>query len=644
MKSSNYPNLLSPLSIGNVTLRNRLIVSAMVTAYCTDDGFATERYIAYHEEKAKGGWGLIITEDYAVSREGRGYDCAGLWKDEQIAGHAELVERVHAHGAKIFAQIYHAGRQVHPAMPMDDMPAAPSAIPCPRMRGGARELTQEGIRNIVSQFGDCALRAKKAGFDGVEVHGGHGYLLAEFLSWHANKRVDRYGGSLPNRLRMPLEVIQDIKDKCGEDFPIIYRFSTIEMIRDGNTIEDSMYIAHCLEEAGVSAIHASLGLYGTPYSIVPPLNIQAGWAVHLAEAVKKAVQIPVIAVSRITEPGMAENILRMKRADAVAMGRNSLADPHLPRKLMEGRPEDIRCCIGCVQGCQGYLSKNQPIRCLVNPELGFEEKREFKKAETPKLVYVAGGGAGGMQAAITAAECGHKVVLFEKADRLGGQFALACVPPDKGSLSSFTSWAIGQVEKLGIEVKLNTALDLDICEAGKPDAVIVAAGAVPAAPSSIPGLDGDSVYFVSDILSGKVNLYNKKLLVAGGGAAGTETADYLSDFGNAVTILEAQSALCSDEPGNRRTFLLNALERKNVRLLTSCSLLAVEGRNVEYDCNGVRNSEEFDAVILALGMKADHSLEDALKGRFKVIAIGDAVKARNAMESIREGFLAAVSV
>lgn len=616
----------------------------MVTDYCTDDGFSTERYIAYHEEKAKGKWGLIITEDYAVSREGRGYNCAGLWKDEQIVGHAELVKRVHKHGSKIFAQIYHAGRQVHPSMPMDDLPEAPSAIPCPRMHMGARELTQEGIRRIVSQFGDCALRAKKAGFDGIEIHGGHGYLLAEFLSWHSNKRVDEYGGPLPNRLRMPLEVIQDIQNKCGSDFPIIYRFSTIEMIRDGNCLEDSIYIAHRLEDAGVAAIHASLGLYGTPYTIVPPLNIQPGWAVHLAEAVKKAVQIPVLTVSRITEPIMAENILRMKRADAIVMGRNSLADPYLPVKLMEDRPEDIRRCIGCLQGCQGYLSKNQPIRCLVNPELGFEEKREFKKTLSPKLVYVAGGGVGGMQAAITAANCGHRVVLFESSGKLGGQFALACIPPDKGNLSSFTSWQIGQLKKLNIEVRLNTPLTLDICENGKPDTVIVATGSKPIIPSSIVGISSPSVYLSSEILKGNVNFYNKKLLVAGGGAAGAETADYLSDFGNTVTIIEMQPTLCADETGTRRIFLMNALARKSVHQLTSCKLLSINGNKVEIDCQGIHQDEEFDAVILALGMTADNSLENSLKDSFRVIAVGDAVQARNAMESIREGFLAALSI
>ena len=388
--SEQYPHLFSPLKIGTLTTANRLFVSAMVTNFCDMDGFATERYIAYHEEKAKGGWGLIITEDYAVTPDGRGFKTPGLWKDEQIAGHRELTRRVHQYQSRIFAQIYHCGRQTHPLMPYTRKPATASALNCPACLMDTRELTIPEIQEIVTQFADCASRAKAAGFDGVEIHGAHGYLIAQFMSWHANKRVDEYGGPLGNRMRFPLEIISAIKQTCGADFPVTFRISGEELVRDGRTIEDTVYIATLLEKAGIDGLHVSMGTYGAPDSIIPPAGSEPGRAIRYAEAVKQAVSIPVFAVNRISEPGMAENILRMGRADAVVMGRGSLADPHLPAKVMEGRLEDVRRCIGCMQGCVGNLHKLDGIACLVNPELGYEEKQECRPAREKKKVVVIG--------------------------------------------------------------------------------------------------------------------------------------------------------------------------------------------------------------------------------------------------------------
>lgn len=645
MYQETYEHIFTPLSIGSVTVPNRLFVAPMVSNFCDEDGMATEQYIAYHEEKAKGGWGLIITEDYAVSKEGRGYITAGLWHDGQIDSHRKLTERVHAHGGIVFAQIYHAGRQIHGKVPRENLPSAPSALSCPLVQQGAEALTIPQIKKIVSQFGDCALRAKKAGFDGVEIHGGHGYLIAEFMSWHANKRVDEYGGPLPNRMRFPLEVIEDIRNKCGRDFPVVIRISSEELIRDGRTLEESLYVAHLLEQAGVDAIHASVGLYGCKYSIVPPLNVDPAWIVRYAEKIKEAVSIPVFTVSRITEPGMAELILRMGRADAVVMGRNSLSDPYLPLKLRENRPQDINRCIGCTQGCQGRLRNNESIRCLVNPELGYEALHEKQPAATPRRVFVAGGGVAGMEAAIIAAERGHRVTLFETSASLGGQFLLAAVPPSKGNLSSFPAWQITQLKRLNVEVRLNTPLTREICLAEQPDHVIVATGSAPFLPP-IPGLkDNDRVVLASSVLQGKA-LCKGKILMAGGGLVGAETADFLCEYGCSVTIVDMLPEIALEEKTTRRIFLLEALKKHDVRCETSCRILSVteDGEVVWERQDGTSVAERFDTIVVALGSRPVNNLAKELEGIVKLQVVGDARAVGNALTGVRQAFLAACAL
>lgn len=644
MYKETYEHIFTPLQVGSVTIPNRLFVAPMVSDFCDDDGMATEQYIAYHEEKAKGGWGLIITEDYAVCKSGRGYITAGLWKDEQIESHRKLTERVHAHGSKIFAQIYHAGRQVHGKVPHEGLPFAPSAVSCPLVQQGAQALTIEQIKTIVSQFGDCALRAKKAGFDGVEIHGGHGYLIAEFMSWHANKRIDEYGGPLPNRMRFPLEVIADIREKCGKDFPVTIRISTEELIRDGRVLEDSIYVAHVLEEAGVDAIHASVGLYGCKYSIVPPLNIDPGWVIRYAEKLKTVVKIPVFTVSRITEPGMAELILSMGRADAVVMGRNSLSDPYLPRKLAEGRPQDINRCIGCIQGCQGRLRNNESIRCLVNPELGYEALHEKQPALNKRRVFVAGGGVAGMEAAIIAAERGHEVTLFEASPALGGQFVLAAVPPSKGNLSSFPAWQVEQLKRLGVEVRLNTPLTKAVCVAEHPDNVIIATGSTPFLPP-IPGIDGPRVVLASQVLKGEVACKGK-VLMAGGGMVGSETADFLCEYGCSVTIVDMLPEIAAEEIATRRTFLLDSLREHGTRFETSCKILSIDedGTVTWRRKDGSTQSDRFDYVVVALGSRPVNKLADELEDVVKLSVVGDAFKVSNAMVGVRQAFLAACAV
>lgn len=354
-----FRKLFTPQKIGSMEVPNRLVVPAMVSNMCTGDGCVTERYIAYHEAKAKGGWGLIITEDYAIAETGKGYRfIGGLWNDRQIAGQKQFTDRIHQYGTKLVAQIYHAGRQTKKLV-SGAQPVAPSAIPCPWCRDLPREITIAEIRQVVSQFGDAALRAKQAGFDGVEVHGAHGYLLAEFMSPYANKRTDAYGGCLQKRMRLAKEIIEDVRAKVGAGFPVLFRISADELRPGGRDMAETRVIARMLEDWGVDAIHVSAGVYGNE-GVVSPMFVPHAWIVDCAEEVKKLVKIPVITVNRINDPLMADVLLEMNKADFVAMGRGSIADPELPNKAKRGELESIRYCIGCMQACTGNLSASRP--------------------------------------------------------------------------------------------------------------------------------------------------------------------------------------------------------------------------------------------------------------------------------------------
>jgi 2,4-dienoyl-CoA reductase-like NADH-dependent reductase (Old Yellow Enzyme family)/thioredoxin reductase len=639
MKTLNPSPIFTPISIGNIKLKNRLVVSPMVTVYCDSDGMATERFITYHETKAKGGWGMIIVEDYAVDPLGRGFWTPGLWKDEQIESHAELTRRVHNAGAKIIAQIYHAGRQTTPAV-IGEQPVSASSLPCPVLGVIPRELTVPEIKKIVSQFGDTALRAKKAGFDGVEVHGAHGYLIAQFMSKYSNKRCDEYGGSLENRIRFPLEIVKDIREKCGPDFMIGFRISADEKVPGGRTIEEAKAIAIKLEKQGVDVLHISAGTYESTWAIIPPMKITPGWIVDYAEEVKRVVNIPVMTVGRINDPFLAESILLSGKADLIAMGRASLADPELPNKFASGEYDDIRHCIGCQQGCLEILFKNEPIRCLVNPTCGFEYLKEFKKTDSPKKITVIGAGPAGLEAARTAALVGHKVTLYEQSGRFGGQFATGAIPPTKGDMSSFISWLVGQVKKLGVNIKLNTKYTSAICDEEKPDLVIIATGATPNKPQ-ISGIDGENVVYAEDVLLGKVSA-KQKVVIAGGGMVGCETATYLASLGRQVTIVEMLPVIASDEEFTRRLLLLKEIEERHIEVFTDSKIIDINASGVKIEKNQETFNIDADTVVLALGMTPNNVLVKELEGKVPLKVIGDAVESRNALEATREGFLAAV--
>jgi len=643
---SKFKMLTTPLQLGPVEIKNRFIVSAMVMNCCTEDGKSTEKFICYHEEKAKGGWGLIVTEDMAVDPSGKTYErIPGLWSDDQIPSHTELTSRVHAAGGKIFAQIFHGGRQTQEWITGQQV-LAPSPIPCPVKKALPREMTTEEVDAMIEKFGDAALRAKKAGFDGVQIHGAHGYLVTEFTSPYSNKRTDKYGGNLVNRMRFPVEIVKNIKKKCGDDFPIDYKISGEERVKGGLTIEDTKAMAIILEEAGITSLNVSVGVYETWYTQVPCAAMGHGWLSDYAAQVKKVVDIPVTTVGRINDPCIAEAIIRSGKADACYMGRASLADPHMPEKAMEGRFEDIINCMACLQGCTSKIDSGEIGGCTLNPRTVREDQYPMDPVKVKKNVYVAGGGPAGCEAAIVMAKRGHKVTLFEKSDRLGGLYRIAVIPPWKGEIASFLVWQRTQMEKLGVDIRYNTELTKEMVEEGKPDAVVVATGSHQFVPP-FPGRDLDFVKPAVEMLNGEFYIEGK-IAVIGGGLVGGETANHLATHGNQVTIIEMLPEIVAEEPSNMKKAMMESFNEYGVDLRPGS---AVQTINEDHTITVKVGDEEqklgpFDYVVTAVGLKANAGLiNGALDGICdEVVYCGGALQQGNALDAIRQGFEAGYSI
>ena len=637
----------SPLQLGPVEIKNHFVVSPMVMNCCNEDGTVSEKWICYHEEKAKGGWGLIITEDIAVDPTGRTYQYVpGLWGDFQIESHKRLTDRVHAAGAKMFAQIFHGGRQTQKWITGTQV-WAPTAIPCPVKREIPHEMTTEEVEELIEKFGDAALRAKKAGYDGVQIHGGHGYLITEFTSYYSNKRTDKFGGSLINRMRFPVEIVKNIKAKCGDDFPIDYKISGEECVKGGTNIEDTKAMAMILEEAGITSLNVSVGVYESWYMQVPPSVMGHGWLTKYSSEIKKVVDIPVTTVGRVNNPLIAEAIIKSGKADACYMGRASLADPHMPAKAMAGQFEDIIQCIACLQGCSGQIDA-VPAKhggCTLNPRTVMEDEWKIEEAPVKKNVIVIGAGPAGCEAAIVMAQRGHKVKIYERDDRIGGMYRIASIPPWKGEIIDFIRWQLTQLEKLGVEIVLNTEVTKEMIEAEKPDAVVVATGSHQPVPP-FPGVNQDFVIPSNEVLLGNVDA-NGKIAVIGGGLVGAETANHLATHDNEVTIIEMLPKVAWEEPNSIRRFLMESYEEYNVDIHESSAVQTInEDKTITVKVGDeLQILGPFDYVLLSVGLKRNPELIDVLEDIVPVVKYaGGALNPGNALNAIREGYQAGLEI
>lgn len=635
-------NVFSPLTINGKTIRNRTAVPAMVMNFCNEDGSCTERFTAYHEEKARGGFGLIITEDFAVCPQGKGFRyLPGLWDDSQIPGFAAFTKRIHAQGAAIVAQIYHAGRQTHAAI-IGQAPEAPSAIPCPFSplpEDMPQELSIPRIREIVAQFGDCARRAKEAGFDGVEIHGAHGYLIAQFMSPYANKRTDAYGGPLQNRVRFAQEIIRDIRAKCGDEFIVGYRISADEHVTGGRNLQDTLTILPLLEDCGVDYFNISAGVYRSFDAVIPSQYTPHAWNVDAAAEAKKVVKkAKVFAVGRYNDIRLAETALAMGKCDMVLFGRQSLAEPHMPNLAKAGRFDEIRQCIGCHHACIGHLLQNIPGGCILRPETGREyEISEPEKTAAAKKVLVIGAGPGGLSAAIEAAKQGHAVTVYEKRRQAGGQFRLGAVPAGKGEIAAFIVWQPRQCEKYGVTLQFETEVTPALVEAEQPDVIIAATGASPLVPGKIPGISGANVVTAHDVLEGKA-WTGERVVVIGGGSVGIETANHLASNLKQVTVVELLDDVAKDEIVVPRWGLLADAEKNHVTIYTNTKLEAIDQTGVTV--SGAENRHiDADSVVLAMGSRSNTALADTLRAAgWDVRTIGDAAGVGLASKAIEEGF------
>ena len=638
--------LFTPIRIGSMEVKNRIVMAPMTTNWAPDDGTISQKMIDYWEERAKGGVGLIIFEAVTI-------DAAfpyiirtvGLWDDNLIPSFKRFVDAMHAHGAKVAPQISHPGPESFSWL-KGVQPVGPSPVVCKTHGQVCRELTLEEIKTIVGQYGEAARRAREAGCDAMELHAAHSYMLAgSFLSPLRNKRTDAYGGTIDGRLRFLREVMESIRAKAGPDFPVILRISGDEHLPGGRDILDSQYIAPKLVAAGVDAFHISGGVVPDVFwRILPCLGTQPGLNVPAAAAVKEAVDVPVMVVGRINDPQLAEDILVKGYADMVVMGRALLADPELPNKAREGSIEDIAPCTSCGQGCLRTQLTYEPMTCVINPAVGREKEMVITPAAKQKKVLVIGGGPGGLEAARVSALRGHKVMLWEKASKLGGQINLAAIPPMKQELSKWIIYLSTQVKKAQVKVELNKEATPELIEKEKPDVVIVATGGKPLTPA-IPGAEGKKVVTANEVLEGKLAISRGKVLIIGGGMVGCEIADMLADTGYnqttgsvPVTIVEMLADIGLDVIPQTRMLLLPRLREKGVEVITSATVREFLEDGVIIIKDGQEETiRGMDFIILACGTESVDELSAKIKDKVpEVYVIGDAKAPRKALEAIAE--------
>lgn len=652
-----FERLFEPVNIGKVNIKNRIAMAAMnPIGLANRDGGLSQRAIDYYLERAFGDVGLIIIGVIKVAEIEPKFGYLFInW--ESFPSFSEMAELLHCYGTKVFAQLIPGYGRNLPGMMIDRgfKPVSPSVVPAYwRPNVTTRALTTEEVEKMVEAFGNAAELLKAAGIDGIELQGYGGYLLDEFTTTRWNKRNDKYGGSLENRLKFPIGILNAIKDKAGKDFPVIYRFSVKhymkgawasalgheDFVEAGRDIEEGLEMAKLLEKAGFDALHVNAGCYDSGYWAYPPPYQIHGHLVDKAAEVKKCVTVPVIAVGRLDIPELAEKVLREGKADMVALGRGLLADPHWPKKVHEGKMGEIRPCIACNDGCLYRISVDRkPLSCSVNPTTGKERFYSLEVANTPKKVLIVGGGIAGMEAGRVSAMKGHEVTLYERGEKLGGHLIAASVPEFKQDIRRLLDWYNKQLKSLGVEIRLQVEVTSELVKRKNPNRVILATGSKPIIPP-IPGIEKPMVSTCIDLLSGKKKPKGS-VVVIGGGLVGCDTALWLANQGRKVTVIEALPEIATGRIFfANRDMLLDLLREKNVEFVTNASPEEVRDEGVSViEGNSTRKFIMCDTVALALGLKPEKELYESLRKECtELYMIGDCKEPGKIMDAIWDGY------
>lgn len=632
-------HLFAPIMIGNIEVKNRLVMPPMGINFGVDEeGYVTDQLKEYFVARAKGGTGMMIVGGAAVHPTGLDLPkLPRIWDDKHISGFTKMTDAVHQYDVKFGIQLLHGGRQSYHSKKV-----APSPLPAQGVvKGTPRELTIPEIEEIVEAFGDAARRSEEAGFDFVEIHGAHGYLITEFLALNSNKRKDEYGGPFENRIRFLLEVFRNIKKKTSPGFPVGVRINGDDYIKDGWVIEDAKRIAPILEKEGAAYLHISAGIYGSypPGISIPSMYAKQGVFIHLAEEIKKVVSTPVIGVGRIKDPEYADRIIKEGKVDMVSMGRAHLADPEIASKALSGNLADIRPCLGCCLGCVHKVFSLEAATCVINPEVNREYLlKGYKKVATPKKILVVGAGPSGLAVSRMAAIRGHKVIVCEEKGYVGGMLRLASIPPGRSEFMDLINYYQRELDNLRVEIRLNVKLDDDLVDSIEPDTVVLATGSLPAIPQ-IEGLfDTDmDIHTVVEVLKGEVSS-GDRVIILGGNQVGLETADFLAEKGKEVAVLHRDEHFAMEMAANDRVFLIERLKRPNVRRYKGVSIKRLLPRGVLFQIKDKEiRLEHFDDMVLSERMRSIRSLADLFKRKgLEVHIIGDAKNPRSLLESQSE--------
>lgn len=639
--------LLEELKIGSMTVKNAVFMAPMSLGYESPDGTVNETMQEYWLARARGGVGCIITDALSVDPDVPYLGNTLCFRNEEsIASYRRFTDRIHEYGTKIIPQITHPGPESVSAF--RGIPPVASSVYLNSMAQRIRAVTLEEIPGIIQKYAKGAYDARRAGFDGIELHCAHAYmLLGSFLSPMRNKRTDRYGGSLDNRARLLCEVLDAIREACGPDFPVILRMSGSERDEQGNTLEDMKYLVPVLERHGVAAFEISGGTqYERCNKIIPCHGEVQGVNVPEAEALHEAASVPVIVVGKINEPRFAGYLVDSGKVDGVVLGRALIADPDFVNKMEAGDYEGIAPCAACAIGCVGEQTKRHPASCVINPAAGREKELELTAAEQPKRVVIVGGGIGGMACARAFAVRGHEVVLLEREMELGGQMRLACIPPHKQELSKWIVYLEHELERLSVDVRLNTAADRAVIDGLAPEVLILATGAKEMLPP-VPGIDPEQAVTAWQVLSGETVIPGGNVLVVGGGMVGCEICEYLMHQKRGslhITMIEMADEIGAGMVVNNRVPTMIRLNRPEITMMTGTKLMSVNGSDVTVERHGVQETfGGFTHVIYACGARPARALYDELKEAYpEAVLIGDASQPAQALEAVRQAVETAV--